>query len=107
MKWNSLFTLRTEKKIYVDALVTDLYLPIDNQAVEIAVKNLQNLPLTDSNVSNSPFSIDILIGCKDYWRFIGSKQVKGWNQTRLYLSRPIKTFGGKKTQKKEWLGVVE
>ena len=96
------------EKIYVDALVTDICLPIDNQAIEVAVEkypHLQNIPLADSNGSNSPLKIDILIGCKDYWRFIGSKQIKGPTgpvavETKLgyILGGPIKIFGEKNTE---------
>ena len=100
--------VENEEKIYVNTLVTDICLPLYDQAIEIGVgkyPHLQNLSLADSNVSNSPLKIDILIGCKDYWRFIGSKQVKGSTdpvavETKLdyILSKPIEFYGGKNTE---------
>ena len=62
-------TSKSGEKIYVEALVSAISLPIDNQAIEIAVKNyphLRNLDLADSNPSNEPLKIDILVGCQDY-----------------------------------------
>lgn len=41
------------EKIYVDALVTDICLSVDNQAIKIAVgkyQHLKDLPLADSNL---------------------------------------------------------
>ena len=37
---------------------------------------LQNLVLADSNPKNLPLDIDILIGCQDYWNFMGIKQIR-------------------------------
>ncbi|XP_066910124.1 uncharacterized protein [Clytia hemisphaerica] len=71
---------KTNEKVLVKALVSDICLPIENQPIEVAVKSyshLQGIELADSNLYNSPLKIDILIGCKDYWRFVGSNQIKG------------------------------
>ena len=54
--------------INVEALVSDICLPIENQAIETTVEqypHLQNLTLADSNVMNSSLKIDVLIGCRD------------------------------------------
>ena len=72
--------VKNGERLNVEALVSDICYPIENQAIEVAVEQyppLQNLPLADSNISNSPLEINVLIGSKDYWRFIEKKQVKG------------------------------
>ena len=99
---------KTGEKILVKALVSDICLPIENQPIEVAVKSyshLQGIELADSNLYNSPLKIDILIGCKDYWRFVGSNQIKGTSgpvavETKLgfILSGPVnENSGGSKT----------
>ena len=56
--------------ININALVSEICHPIENQAIEVAVKNyphLRDLNLADSNPGNLSMDIDILIGCQDYW----------------------------------------
>ena len=95
------------EKINVEALVSEICLRIESQAIETTVEqypHLQNLTLADSNVMNSSLKIDVLIGCRVYWRFIGTKQKRGpegpvaiESKLGFILSGPTEIYGNKNT----------
>ena len=76
--------------IYVNAFVSDICYPIEEQVINIAQENyshLRNLKLADSNPENLPMDIDILIGAQDYWNFIEQKTVRGTNGPTALASK--------------------
>ena len=67
-------------KIYLNAFVSDICHPLEKQNIDLAqeqFKHLKDLDLADRNPEGLPMNIDILIGCQNYWDFIGYKQICG------------------------------
>ena len=91
--------------IYMEAFVSSICFPVENQFIELAKEkysHLSNLDLADSNPEKLPLNIDILIGADHYWSIVGKTQIRGENGpvaigTRLgyVLSGPMDFYSKK------------
>ena len=71
----------SDMTIYINAFVSDIcYHLFEEQNIDLPqeeFKNLKNLYLADRNLKGLPMNIDVLVGCENYWDFIGYKQIRG------------------------------
>ena len=66
-------------KNYINAFASDICYPLEEQNIDLVqeqFKHLKNLDLADRNPEGLPMNITILIGCQNYWDFIGYKQIR-------------------------------
>ena len=79
--------------IYVNAFVSDICYPVENQQINLAqerYEHLEKLPLADDNPESLPMEIDILIGANHYWDFINQRIVRGHeNQGPVAISSKL------------------
>ena len=70
----------SDLKNYINAFISNFCCTLEEQNIDLAqeqFKHLKNLDLADRNPEDLPMKIDILIGCQNYWDFIGYKQICG------------------------------